>query len=78
MRSMSGRKLTAVPGPAYRSILVPLDGSAMRSMQFAHAVALAERPGAAQDGKRENAEGFANPRNKPDVKAPPVGLEPTT
>ncbi len=30
------------------------------------------------EGQRENSEGFANPRNKPDVKAPPVGLEPTT
>jgi hypothetical protein len=28
-----------------------------------------------QEGQRENSEGFANPRNKPDVKAPPVGAE---
>ena len=28
-----------------------------------------------QDGQRENSEGFADPRNKRDVKAPPVGDE---
>jgi hypothetical protein len=32
----------------------------------------------AQAGQRENSEGFADPRNKQAVTAPPVGLEPTT
>ena len=32
----------------------------------------------AQEGHRENSEGFADPRNKRAIKAPPVGLEPTT
>jgi hypothetical protein len=31
-----------------------------------------------REGQRENSEGFANPRDKRAIKAPPVGLEPTT
>ncbi len=32
----------------------------------------------AREGQRKNSEGFADPRNKQGVKAPPVGLEPRT